>query len=173
MTETVQNRINQYLKDTIAAERNFEKTLATFGSAGEQTVVQTMLAAASDKAKTQHERLEALLAKRGGTPSEGKTLLAEMLSRLEERCDLLRIACGDSHLRHGCAGMDPLWMLNPEDQIIGRVLQRSSEIGTLAEVKERWPDFAYSPWYSGNDMASRAAIMNHENRSGFGMTHLK
>jgi hypothetical protein len=33
--------------------------------------------------------------------------------------------------------MDPLWMLNPEDQIIGRVLQRSSEIGTLAEVKER------------------------------------
>jgi hypothetical protein len=46
----------------------FKKTLATFGSAGEQTVVQTMLAAASDKAKTQHERLEALLAKRGGTP---------------------------------------------------------------------------------------------------------
>jgi ferritin-like metal-binding protein YciE len=80
MTETVQNRINQYLKDTIAAERNFEKALATFGSAGEQTVVQTMLTAASDKAKTQHERLEALLAKRGGTPSEGKTLLAEMLA---------------------------------------------------------------------------------------------
>jgi hypothetical protein len=69
--------------------------------------------------------------------------------------------------------MDSLWMLNPEDQIIGRVLHRTSEIGTLAEVNERRPDFANSPRYSGNDMASRAAIMNHEIRSGFGMTHLK
>ena len=80
MMETIQNRINHYLSDTIAAERNFENVLATFGSVGEQTTVQTMLSAASDKAKTQHKRLEALLAKRGGTPSEGKTLLAEMLA---------------------------------------------------------------------------------------------
>jgi len=80
MTDTIQERINQYLKDTIAAERNFENALATFGKAGEQTPVQSMLSAASAKAKTQHERLEALLAKRGGTPSEGKTLLAEMLA---------------------------------------------------------------------------------------------
>jgi ferritin-like metal-binding protein YciE len=80
MRDTIQDRINQYLKDTIAAERNFENALATFGKAGEQTPVQSMLSAASAKAKTQHERLEALLAKRGGTPSEGKTLLAEMLA---------------------------------------------------------------------------------------------
>jgi ferritin-like metal-binding protein YciE len=80
MTDTIQERINQYLKDTIAAECNFENALATFGKAGEQTPVQSMLSAASAKAKTQHERLEALLAKRGGTPSEGKTLLAEMLA---------------------------------------------------------------------------------------------
>jgi ferritin-like metal-binding protein YciE len=80
MTDTIQDRINQYLKDTIAAERNFENALATFGKGGEQTPVQTMLSAASAKAKTQHERLEALLAKRGGTPSEGKTLLATMLA---------------------------------------------------------------------------------------------
>jgi ferritin-like metal-binding protein YciE len=80
MADTIQDRINQYLKDTIAAERNFENALATFGKAGEQTPVQTMLSAASAKAKTQHERLEALLAKRGGSPSEGKTLLAEMLA---------------------------------------------------------------------------------------------
>jgi ferritin-like metal-binding protein YciE len=80
MADSIQDRINQYLKDTIAAERNFEKALATFGEAGEQTPVQSMLSAASAKAKTQHERLETLLAKRGGSPSEGKTILAEMLA---------------------------------------------------------------------------------------------
>jgi ferritin-like metal-binding protein YciE len=80
MADRIQDRIDQYLKDTIAAERNFEKALATFGDAGEQTPVQSMLSAASAKAKTQHERLERLLAKRGGTPSEGKTVLAEMLA---------------------------------------------------------------------------------------------
>jgi ferritin-like metal-binding protein YciE len=80
MADSIQDRINQYLKDTIAAERNFEKALATFREAGEQTPVQSMLSAASAKAKTQHERLEALLAKRGGSPSEGKTILAEMLA---------------------------------------------------------------------------------------------
>src|SRR5258708_35694379 len=80
MAANIQERIDQYLKDTIAAERNFEKALATFSNTGEQTPVQSMLSAASAKAKTQHERLEALLAGRGRTPSEGKTLLAEMLA---------------------------------------------------------------------------------------------
>jgi ferritin-like metal-binding protein YciE len=80
MADRIPNRIDQYLNDTIAAERNFEKALATFGDAGEQTPVQSMLSTASAKAKTQHERLEALLAKRGGTPSEGKTVLAELLA---------------------------------------------------------------------------------------------
>jgi len=80
MRNTVQERINQYLEDTIGAERNFEKALSTFGNAGEQTAVQQLLSSASAKAKTQHERLEALLKSRGGTPSEGKTILAEMLA---------------------------------------------------------------------------------------------
>src|ERR1700709_417891 len=80
MADSIQDRINQYLKDTIAAERNFEKALGTFGEAGEQTPVQNLLSSASAKAKTQHERLEALLMSRGGTPSEGKTILAEMLA---------------------------------------------------------------------------------------------
>ena len=61
MAHTVQERINQYLEDTIGAERNFEKALSTFGEAGEQTSVQQLLSSASAKAKTQHERLEALL----------------------------------------------------------------------------------------------------------------
>ena len=80
IAETIQDRINQYLEDTIGAERNFEQALRTFGQAGEQTPAQTLLSSASAKAKTQHQRLEALLKSRGGTPSEGKTLLAEMLA---------------------------------------------------------------------------------------------
>jgi ferritin-like metal-binding protein YciE len=80
MADTVQEKINHYLEDTIGAERNFEKALSTFGEAGEQTSVQQLLSSASAKAKTQHERLEALLRSRGGTPSEGKTVLAEMLA---------------------------------------------------------------------------------------------
>jgi ferritin-like metal-binding protein YciE len=80
MTDNIQERINHYLEDAIGAERNFEKALSTFGEAGEQTPVQHLLSLASAKAKTQHERLEALLKSRGGTPSEGKTILAEMLA---------------------------------------------------------------------------------------------
>src|ERR1700710_2419095 len=80
MADTVQEQINQYIEDTIGAERNFEKALSTFGKTGEQTPVQALLASASAKAKTQHERLEALLKSRGRSPSEGKTILAEALA---------------------------------------------------------------------------------------------
>src|SRR6195952_668805 len=80
MSDATQSKINRYLEDTIGAERNFEKVLSTFGEAGEQTTVQALLSSASAKAKTQHERLEALLKSRGGTPSAGKTILAEMLA---------------------------------------------------------------------------------------------
>jgi ferritin-like metal-binding protein YciE len=80
MADTIQGKINQYLEDTIGAERNFEKALSTFGDAGEQTSVQRLLSSASAKAKTQHERLESLLESRGGSPSAGKTILAETLA---------------------------------------------------------------------------------------------
>lgn len=80
MANGVQEKINQYLEDTIGAERNFEKALSTFASAGEQTNVQQLMSSASARAKTQHERLETLLKSRGGSPSEGKTLLAETLA---------------------------------------------------------------------------------------------
>lgn len=80
MGETAEDRINQYLEDVIGAEPNFEKALKSFSEAGTQMSVQKLMANASAKAKTQHERLEALLRRRGGTPSEAKTLLAEMLA---------------------------------------------------------------------------------------------
>lgn len=74
------NRINQYIEDAIAAERNFEDALASFGKAGVQQPVQDLLSVFSLKAKTQHERLTALLESRGGSPSGAKTALAEMLA---------------------------------------------------------------------------------------------
>jgi ferritin-like metal-binding protein YciE len=80
MAEAINDRINRYLQDTISAERNFENALSTFGKSGEQPAVQELLSSFSAKAKTQHERLAALLKKRGGSPSEAKTVLAEMLA---------------------------------------------------------------------------------------------
>lgn len=80
MAETINDRINAYLSDTIAAERNFETALSTFGNAGVQPEVQQLLSSFSAKAKTQHERLTDLLKSRGGSPSAAKTALAEMLA---------------------------------------------------------------------------------------------
>jgi ferritin-like metal-binding protein YciE len=80
MAETVHDRINAYIQDAISAERNFEDALRSFGKAGVQPEVQTMLSGFSAKAATQHERLTALLEARGGKPSSGKTALAESLA---------------------------------------------------------------------------------------------
>jgi len=80
MAETVQRRLNRYLEDTIAAERNFENALRAFGDAGVQEPVKQLLSSFSDKARTQHERLTALLESRGGSPSGAKTLLAQLLA---------------------------------------------------------------------------------------------
>ena len=80
MPETVRDRINNYLEDAIAAERNFEDALHSFGKTGVQEPVRALLSAAGDKARTQHQRLTALLEKRGGSPSTAKSALAHMLA---------------------------------------------------------------------------------------------
>ncbi len=72
--------IVRYLEDAEAAERNFEDTLMVFANTGEQNAVKSMFEAASRKAKTQHERLEARLRELGGTPSKAKSILAHMLA---------------------------------------------------------------------------------------------
>lgn len=80
MPETVRDRINDYLEDAIAAERNFEDALHAFGKTGVQEPVRALLSKAGDKARTQHERLTALLEQRGGSPSAAKSALAHMLA---------------------------------------------------------------------------------------------
>jgi ferritin-like metal-binding protein YciE len=80
MPETVRDRINNYLEDAIAAERNFEDALHAFGKTGVQEPVRALLSKAGDKARTQHERLTALLKQRGGSPSTAKSALAHMLA---------------------------------------------------------------------------------------------
>lgn len=78
--ETTEQRLNRYLVDAISAERNFQDALATFSKAEAQPAVQELFASFSQKAKTQHERLTAVLQRRGGTPSSSKTALAELLA---------------------------------------------------------------------------------------------
>lgn len=80
MADTVRERINGYLEDAIAAERNFEDALHSFGKMGEQEDVKKLLGKAGDKAKTQHERLTKALKERGGSPSEAKSVLAHLLA---------------------------------------------------------------------------------------------
>ena len=80
MSETTRERINRYIQDTISAERNFQHALSTFGDAGTQQSVQQLLSSFSEKARTQHQRLTALLESRGGSPSEAKTILAQLLA---------------------------------------------------------------------------------------------
>lgn len=80
MPETVRDRINDYLEDAIAAEQNFEDALHAFGESGAQEPVQALLSRAGDKARTQHERLTALLKQRGGSPSAAKSALAHLLA---------------------------------------------------------------------------------------------
>ncbi|HZP05148.1 MAG TPA: DUF892 family protein [Terracidiphilus sp.] len=80
MAETIHDRMNRYIQDTISAERNFEHALSTFGDSGVQEPVQQLLSSFSAKAKTQHQRLTALLERRGGSPSEAKTILAQFLA---------------------------------------------------------------------------------------------
>jgi ferritin-like metal-binding protein YciE len=80
MADTLGDVINRYIQDTIAAERNFESALSSFGKTGVQQPVQDMLASFSQKARTQHERLTAHLEARGGSPSSAKTALAEFLA---------------------------------------------------------------------------------------------
>lgn len=80
MAESVQERINRYIEDCIAAERNFEDALHSFGNTGVQEPIRALLASAGDKARTQHERLTRLLESRGGKPSEAKSALAHLLA---------------------------------------------------------------------------------------------
>jgi ferritin-like metal-binding protein YciE len=78
--QTPQEVVARYIQDAEAAERNFEDTLMTFASTGEQNAVKSMFEAASRKAKTQHERLEARLRELGSSPSKAKSFLAHVLA---------------------------------------------------------------------------------------------
>src|SRR4051794_25765292 len=77
---TSQELIVTYLQDAEAAERNFEDALTGFGKTGEQNEVKRIFDIASNRAKTQHERLEARLRALGGSPSTAKSILAHALA---------------------------------------------------------------------------------------------
>jgi ferritin-like metal-binding protein YciE len=70
----------RYLQDAEAAERTFEDALAAFSKSGEQGPVQSLMSWMSEKAKSQHERLEARLAAYGAERSAMKSWLAHAIA---------------------------------------------------------------------------------------------
>jgi ferritin-like metal-binding protein YciE len=70
--------IVRHLQNAIAAERNFEDLLNTFSRTGTQREVKELFAQLSQKARSQHERLEARLRELGGSPSAAKSVMAHV-----------------------------------------------------------------------------------------------
>jgi len=75
-----ENPLAIWIEDAEAAERNFEDALSSFSETGDQADVKASFAMMSDKAATQHQRLERRLRELGGTPSTGKSVLAHLLA---------------------------------------------------------------------------------------------
>ena len=78
--ETPNEVIVRYLQDCEAAERNFEDALGTFAVTGEQNEVKRMFEMATQRARSQHQRLEARLRELGAEPSTLKSILAHILA---------------------------------------------------------------------------------------------
>src|SRR3978361_456737 len=78
--ETPNEVIVRYLQDCEAAERNFEDALGTFAVTGEQNEVKRMFEMATQRARSQHTRLEARLKELGAEPSRMKSILAHILA---------------------------------------------------------------------------------------------
>ena len=70
----------RYLQDAEAAEQNFENALASFSKTGDQKDVQRLMSMMSQKARTQHERLEKRIKSLGGSRSVAKSMLAHMIA---------------------------------------------------------------------------------------------
>jgi ferritin-like metal-binding protein YciE len=80
VTETVQERIKNYLEDAIGAERNLEDALHAFGKTGRQETVKRLLNEAGVKARSHYQQLTEVLKRRGGSPSAAKSAMAHMLA---------------------------------------------------------------------------------------------
>lgn len=80
--ENVSERINRYVQDTIAAERNFENALRSFAKSDHREEVKIVLTRASSHARAHRDRLTELLKQRGGSPSAAKSLLAIVLASM-------------------------------------------------------------------------------------------
>jgi ferritin-like metal-binding protein YciE len=77
--ESMQDVVNRYLEDAIAAEKNFETQLLGFAKEGEQSHVQRLFAQHADETRTQYERLTARLEALGGSTSTAKSFLAHVI----------------------------------------------------------------------------------------------
>lgn len=79
MAETANGIIRRYLEDTIAAEKSAETRLQGFASDGDDEEVKATFRDHAVTTRHQYERLSARLEELGGSPSTGKTILAQVL----------------------------------------------------------------------------------------------
>lgn len=78
MAETINETIQRYLEDAIAAEHNFETTNRTIAAEADMPEAKQLFEAHADETHRQHQRLEARLAALGGKPSGIKGFFAHL-----------------------------------------------------------------------------------------------
>jgi len=74
--------VRRYLQDAIAAEKNFESQLRTFGGDTEDAMAKQLFFQHADETRMQHERLTARLNALGGDSSAMKTFFANLFGGL-------------------------------------------------------------------------------------------
>jgi ferritin-like metal-binding protein YciE len=70
--------VTRYLHDAIAAEHDFETQLRSFAQQGDDDEVQSAFLTYANQIRTHHDRLAQRLEQLGATPSNGKSVFAEL-----------------------------------------------------------------------------------------------
>lgn len=82
MDQTRSEVLSRYLEDAVAAENNFESQLQHFSRDGDDPEVQSAFADFAVGASRNAKQLSTRLAALGGSPSQGKNVIASLLSRV-------------------------------------------------------------------------------------------
>src|SRR4051794_37176710 len=86
---------------------------------------------------------------------------------IKKRRHVPRLGFSDSGFRHRSLRRECSWRHDPSHQIVGRVLQHTTDIDPLAELIERGGDLAVRAGDGRDGMASAATIAPDEARRMF------
>ena len=74
-----------------------------------------------------------------------EALALPMLSeRVEVGRNVAGVFIGDVHVRHRCFAVYGGWILDPLDQVLGRIREHARHVGSGGNSGERWADFRAS-----------------------------